>query len=324
METKRCGRIRVAGLVAAGVLLLLTAGCLENRIVVNVNPDGSGNLVVARVFSRQVVTLVTTMMDEQKKMMRQARGELPPELKTDPFFNLKAIEREARTYGKGVTLVKAERYDQDGDRGFVAVYAFKDVTALHLAPPNPIAMLGRPDNAMGEEPEPGKAFFFAFEKAGGKDGAAKLTIKPPAPPDKEEPDDAEPDTEAATPQQRRMNPELQGLMQGGNVFGLTGTETTDEAMQIVMRGLNLSITVEVNGKVAQSTATHPVADRPGRFRLLELDMNARLASPEGRQLLKRLAGGSGGRDPEIFFARLQTPGPGALIECGKDAAIEFK
>jgi hypothetical protein len=145
-------RLRAMCLTAVMVLLFMVeVGCVKSKIVVYVNPDGSGHIVVSRLFDQTTVVSVEAMHaranagdqvgdadsdDADDAMARKAKQsvDVKPRGPVDTIFNEKALRREANTYGTGVKLVRAQRLDADGGRGFIAVYSFQDVNDVFIAP----------------------------------------------------------------------------------------------------------------------------------------------------------------------------------------------
>jgi len=99
---------------------LLSAGCIKIRLTVQLNEDGSGQVIEDIVFGEKIV-------DAGKRLK-----DLPSieELTSD-----EQLKRRAAHMGKGVKLVSKKVEKQtDGSVRLVATYAFEDINALKLAP----------------------------------------------------------------------------------------------------------------------------------------------------------------------------------------------
>jgi hypothetical protein len=116
-------------MVAAGfaVLALLGAGCIESKMVVTVNKDGTGTIVSEDYMSPQM----TGMMEQFSQMgaVSNAAGAKP-----DPLAMFAdQIEKKGAELGGKAKLVKKEaKTNAAGWKGFCLTYAFEDVTQVLL------------------------------------------------------------------------------------------------------------------------------------------------------------------------------------------------
>lgn len=109
--------------VAVAAFVVLFGGCVTNRVTIQINPDGSGQIVVARLLNHVAVENV-----------REWRGQAGKDKSQDPFFDMRMLRREVRMYGTGISLVEARRMDLDGGRGFIAVYSFRNIADVAIVP----------------------------------------------------------------------------------------------------------------------------------------------------------------------------------------------
>lgn len=109
-------------------LLLGATGCYEENARVVVFPDGSGRIVVTRQFTPAAVRLIETQASMGGGMADSVRSE-------GMFFSEKQLKADAkRLFGKGVRFVSAQRVDQHGGRGSIALYAFDKIDGVVLQP----------------------------------------------------------------------------------------------------------------------------------------------------------------------------------------------
>ena len=253
---------RIGQLALALGLLLGVSGCYEQHTRVIVYPDGSGRIVVSRLFPATTVRLIE-LQASQAGMADNLRAE-------DLFYSEARLKRDARTlFGKGVRFVAARRVETNGNRGSVALYAFDKVDGLALAPDrlseNSMSAMGGSsdeeddadqtaeveqeatagdEGAEDEQPynRGGAAYRFAFAPG----PQPRLTVKVPkalrtAPEDN--------DSEMTDRYEEMMSNSLeempdefrQSLTAGGNPLQLTGRETPVELIVKFFKGMRLSI-----------------------------------------------------------------------------------
>lgn len=113
--------------VGVAALAMLGAGCIESRMVVTVNKDGTGTLVTEDFMSPQM----TGMMESFSQMgaVSNAAGATP-----DPLAMFAdQIEKKGAELGGKAKLVKKEaKANAAGWKGFALTYAFDDVTQVLL------------------------------------------------------------------------------------------------------------------------------------------------------------------------------------------------
>jgi len=161
-------------MVAAGLaaLAMLGAGCLESRMVVTVNKDGTGTIVSEDYLSPQM----TGMMEQFSQMGASTNAGA----KTDPLAMFAdQIEKKGAELGGKAKLVKKEaKSNAAGWKGFALTYTFEDVTQVLLP-------IGGGDQEKDEKEN------FKVEFKPGSRAVLKLVPPPKAP--------AAPAAEEATP-----------------------------------------------------------------------------------------------------------------------------
>lgn len=108
---------------AFGLLLaacLCSVGCIKIRLTVQLNEDGSGQVVEDIVFGEKIV---------------DAAKRLPNVPSIEDLTSDAQLQRRVAHMGKGVTLVgKKVEKQTDGSVRLVATYAFQDINDVKLAP----------------------------------------------------------------------------------------------------------------------------------------------------------------------------------------------
>ena len=160
--------------VAAGLaaLAMLGAGCLESKMVVTVNKDGTGTIVSEDFMSPQM----TGMMEQFSQMGASTNAGAKP----DPLAMFSdQIEKKGAELGGKAKLVKKEaKSNAAGWKGFALTYTFDDVTQVLLP-------IGGGDQEKDEKEN------FKVEFTPGNRAVLKLVPPPQAP--------AAPAAEEATP-----------------------------------------------------------------------------------------------------------------------------
>src|SRR5712692_6901981 len=109
-----------SGLVLAASLTL--GGCFQSTTLVKINGDGSGTI--------EQTTLFTAAALVQMRQLASFGG--GPSRRFDPLSEEQA-RTAAATLGPGVTYVSSAPIKTDGAEGRAAVYAFDDVSKLHVS-----------------------------------------------------------------------------------------------------------------------------------------------------------------------------------------------
>ena len=302
-------RRRAAAALCAALAFCL-CGCVKQKIVLRVKPDGTGNIIVSRVFARELVA----MYEAQAK---EAEGST--HLPKDPFYNEQALRHLSGQFGPGVRFVKAKRYDRAGARGFVALYAFTNIATVFVNPdmlaPQPELSLDVFDDDDEIEIAEREEGAIGFELARGAE--PRVTVRLP-----EYPGPVAHDAEDAPSDERFSDaapvpgglPGQAGaaeeLMAGGNPYGFTGDESEAEIMQRVLRGMRVELVIEAVG-----------ANVP-RVSLVDLDIGRLVQSARGRRIMED-GGPFGGEDFTDFVGQIQGL-PGVRIETNRQVVVRFR
>jgi uncharacterized protein YneF (UPF0154 family) len=331
--------IRLSCRLAACIVLacsMFVCGCFKNKVHVRVNKDGSADIVMTRIFSKEAVLGFEAQQKQMKKMMEDnpMAGEMESKMAKDPFYNEAALKRMAKRFGPGVTFVKAHKYDKDGARGAVAQYKVQNIddmvinTQYLLSDPSMFMGMGMgmdegtDDEAMDRAEEmmagKGEAIDFSFSTG----AVSKLTIQIPA----YEVSNMEVSDEDAKEMDQPAFGGGQGgefgtMMAMGNPYGFTGKETQGQVMRTVFKGMQAELSVEVSGEVVKSSAKFAAANKPGKYYLINLDMDRVFADPKSAKNFspEQLFGDS----PEEFLGNMSTI-KGVMVETNRMVVIEFK
>jgi hypothetical protein len=113
--------MRTAALAAALLPTIVFAGCFQSNVLVKVNADGSGSI--------ETQTLLTSAAVAQVQQLSGAFGGGKP---VELFSEQQARDVGARM-GDGVTMVSTRALKTADAEGREAIYAFQDVTKVHIS-----------------------------------------------------------------------------------------------------------------------------------------------------------------------------------------------
>jgi hypothetical protein len=317
-------------------MLLSLSGCIKSKVTVFVNPDGSGHLVVSRLFGRQTVEAIEVQrqqMDAMEMPDVPATDEMKTRMKNDPFYDEKALQKEARSYGAGVKLAKSRRVDIDGGRGAIAVYSFKDVNDVFVS-----ADIGRFRNMMYGGGMPDMDGDDGAEDGGrrGKGGlefslqtgeVSRLKILLPAfEPSDDDEEESSPSAEPGEDDDGESGGEDMaecfdpGMMAYQMPAGLDYRYAQQWSGNVMAQGTAVMVEVVVNGRIVTSSASHTNSANHGRIVLLDMDSSRR--DKKGKYP---------GRMEDLLnsgdFSRLMsglTKVPGAVVETNREVIVVFK
>jgi len=260
----------------------MLGGCIKNKVKIIVDEDGSGHLIVSRIFGKEMVDAYEQQM-EQMEMQMPASVQMPE----DPFYNEEQIKMEAGQYGPGVEFLKAKKYSRDGNRGYVAVYKFADINEIFVNLDNSQTLTQSMTPSMpGMEAEmqvaekSENAISFELER----DEINKLHVDVPEYPAPKK--DAAEIADDAADQPAFDAPETQMMVQQmeatGNPYGITGKETRGEMIKKIMKGLAFSVSLQVRAPEQDADAEHVRTTSKGdnRYVLLNMDMDQMLTDDE--------------------------------------------
>jgi hypothetical protein len=223
-------------LVAALGVFGLT-GCLQDEKIVKLKPDGSGTIEETVTMSKETVAMMEGMAGMGGEAKKDAKKPYEPD-----EAKLKAA---AEKMGTGVTFVSAKPVDTEKGKGFVAVYAFKDINTVKLGQdPGEMMADAGPMKAEAKQEQP-VTFKFA------KGTPAELKIYMPEPKGK--------DPKAPAPAEGKED--MQQM----------------EMMKQFFKDMKMTMAVEVVGTIKETNAEYK---NGSRVTLVEMDFNKLLADPE--------------------------------------------
>lgn len=308
-----------------GVVLgaLALTGCLQQKIVVQVNPDGSGKVVLSRYFTPEGVAMVEASMKQMEEAMSSGEfGGMGGSPVDNPFFNEAAAEAQAALFGPHAKFEKAVEIKKNGNRGFAAVYSFDDVNELHVPFELQSTMMVVSMGMMGGQGM-GMALDDILEMTGGSaaefimsDG--QLKIKLPsfvANPPKTVPTNSLEELSS----DENMEMVMAMSMMGPGMGGAAGNpQNPQEAFDAVYGSSGFSLAVQLKGAKDTLQVSHPDKNKKNRFTLYELDF-----SQLGKALPGLMANGSMfGQDGNMLD---ELNGyPGVVLETNETVTIEFE
>jgi hypothetical protein len=238
----------------AGVALVAacSAACIGVDVLVKVKGDGSGT--VEKSLTMNPVALAEMGQTMKAKGSTSAKTTDPAklsdkELLTGPF-DPEELKKEAARMGEGVTFVSATPVREKEKVGVKAVFAFKDVNKLKVNQ-KPMAADGP-----GAKASPDDDIKFTLGRQGGnavlKLASKGLDLKPGTKKPKESP----------PPGMEQM---AKGMM---------------EMMKPMLKGLRITIAVEVDGTVVKTNSAYASGSR---VTYLDMDFGALLADEKALQ-----------------------------------------
>jgi hypothetical protein len=276
--------MRFGGMALALICLL---GCIQVNTVVKLKPDGSGSV-------EETLFVTKASMQGLQAMMKEMGGMLPEEGVSAENFNLldEARLREIADHmGEGVSYVSGEKTTTDEGEGYRATYAFSDVNKLRLnmnpCDKAPSGLGGAASVSVGKEA------FVTFRFVKGPPAILRVTM----------PEDMS--TENLQPPK---------VMERLNADDAQAAMVADKVKE-VSRGTKVSISLEVEGDIVRTNATH----RQGsRITLMEVDLGKLF---EDRENLKKLSQ----RKPKNLkdAEKLLKDLPGIKVELNPELTIEF-
>lgn len=304
------------GLLAAA-LLALAGGCVRNKIVIRVKPDGSGDILVTRILSRETVRMAEMQIEQMRAHMGTMGGEIPE----DPFYNEESLKQEAVWFGPEVEYVGSRKIQQDGARGSLTHYRFADIRKVTLRPESfgmetaqrSMIMMG----GMMQEPPPAispeRAFTFEFEPG----ESARVTVRPPVYPKPLTMDAGRSGMNMAQMQQG-MSSWLQQMGTTESPFGLTGQESPSEAMAKLLKDTELEVQIDIVGELIETDARYPEADRPTRFTLLRVRPEVIAQDEDPERFFEAMD------EDSLPFLGLMVGMPESRIETNRTVSIRFQ
>lgn len=256
---------------------LLSTSCLKLDLTFTIRPDGRGGLEMTAAIRKDTVAAYAAMMNP----MRQQTN-------TEGAFRdslMKELEKLGGKIVKGAYLARTEPIDSKDWEGVRAFFTVEDVNALtaDVMAANPMS---------GSSGDGDDELDFSFKP--GTDGSpAVITVKLPVVDEKKE----------STPS------EIAGE-------GMDLTPDQVKALLLDLRGLKISVAIEVEGELLSSDAPEVAGSRSI---LLAMDFDEMMAS--------LLESGRLFASPSFTLADLQELGPevpGLVMPKGSEVRIEFR
>lgn len=248
--------------------------------------ESSTTVKVKRDGSGQVVVaeyMAPSMVQMMSGMQGMGATNAPATPDVSAMFK-ESAEKKTAGFGPGVTLTSfAPSTNATGWVGYQAVYAFPKIEDLNLA-------------VGGDDSEDSAKAKYTCKFTPG--AVAKLEIIPPPIPA------AEPEKTPAT--EAGAQPEMDPAAMMG-------------MMAPMMKGMRMSLTIEVEGKIANTSATFKEGDN--KVVVMDLPMDALLANPEGAKLI---GASQGSKDMPLEQIRKLNAAGVKIEDPTKPLVIEFK
>ena len=285
---------RTGSFMAGLLCILVTAGCVENAMLLKVKKDGSGSITYRVFMSKDILDMMQGMAAGMAAEMGEG-AEVP---EVDPFAEMK--EGLAGQFGDAAKLVSSrDTENKKGWKGFEAVYAFDDVNQLNLAD---IQSMEGSGPSMGEV---GTPYRFAF--TGGDVATLKIVPATAA----MEPEEAE----------AALDQAAEGLGAEGLGAEMEGMQAMGEAglamMKPMMEGMRVSFLVMVDGEVVETNSRFQSSKRPNVITLMDISMDKVFDHPEASKLMMQ------GENDVAKLAELNVPGV-RLEDPTQEITVSFK
>ncbi len=224
------------------------SGCFQVDTVVRVNPDGSGTVVETMMLSKK-------MLAQMNEMMQGFAGEGGAKPQPIDLYEPAKLKAEAASMGAGVSFKSAKRAETADYSGYTVTYAFRDINKLKL---------NQQKGAPSGDRASSSPVLFHLKKG----SQAKLTI--------EMPKNKTADKNVEMPKEENEAPPAN-----------KGTIPDEEAKKLLetFMGMKMALTVEVNGAIVQTNATHRAGNR---ITIVDLDLAKFGSSLPQMEKLKQL------------------------------------
>jgi hypothetical protein len=215
--------------------------------VIDLKPDGSGTIVQETGLTSQALAMIKGFGAANQ----QQGGEKPPEI-----FGEEQARKAADAMG--VTFVSGEPFSGNGMEGYRARFSFTDITKVKMSMDQSAAQLTTPDAKPKEPP-----FSFTFDK---KPASSLLTIQLA-------------DAAMGGP---KLLPEMPGAGAGGDADKAQAAQALG-MMKMMMSGLFVDVSMNVNGKIVNSTAPYVEGSR---VTLMQIDFDKLMADAASLEKLQ--------------------------------------
>lgn len=264
---------RIALLLLMGATVGLLTGCIEQTVLIKVNPDGSGVVRTRMLMNTAAMEQAARQMAESMAASMGGDGNvtMTESSSSESLFNRDELAATARQMGEGVQLLRAKEISRNGKQGFLAEYGFRDISKLRLS------SLGG-DQAKGGNAQPQYRFEFAPASQG---VPASLTVVPRW---------SGQEGGGATPMMPPTDPGMPPGAPGGGMDQLPPEQ--QQMMNLMFSGMVFSIYLQVNGDVIETNASHRMYQTPNAITLFYLDMEQLMQAAGQMQQVMQASGSS--------------------------------
>lgn len=224
-------KLKVLSLLGLAFILLLPS-CLEYETTLTLNQDGSGTITEEVMLTPQVLGMLGLGAPQG--------GDNP----LDAWKKEENVQKKAASYGKGVTLVKAEDLKgKDGAKGLRLIYNFRDINDVTWNPSGNLdSMMSFQADDLEFESKEQEVVTFLFKNG-------RLIVQLPNPEKDEQIEDVE------------------GIDPDGPMVA---------EMKKQMKGMKMSAKIVIADGIAKTTASH---HKDKTISLYELDMDEMMKKP---------------------------------------------
>ncbi|NTV66645.1 MAG: hypothetical protein HGB06_02990 [Chlorobaculum sp.] len=246
MILQSISRVSLLSRLAAFMLLLALSGCIQMHTTVHVKKDGSGTIEQKMLFTG----MLSEVMNSPGESGESSEKPAPP--------SEKQLTEMAAEFGPEVRAIDAKRIDNKKEQGFVVTYAFDDIEKVRIGNAQQMSMnhsadstAVKSDSTSTQKPET----WFTF--------AMKRGTHP----------------ELVISKQAELHASSSNISSPGSKakVGKKEQEQMLAMMSAFLRGLKMSVTVVVDGRVIRSDASYRLGNR---ITLYSLDFDKLLARPD--------------------------------------------
>jgi hypothetical protein len=229
------------------LMTIFLSGCIQDTIVINVKPDGSGTIEETFLLSNSMFdmmeSIVGTMaahrkeegVQDNKNATKGSTEKEATETRDDAIAKMvKDAEKQAETFGAAVKFVSAKPLKTDTAGGYSAVYAFQDINQVMVNQD----LGSRRDGQKAEKSNSPEAEYLQFKFTRGS--TAKLVVTLPA--------------------QKEASGDKSGAPDNGRTAeGKSGKEASaqsPEMMKNIFQDMKVKIALQFQGTIINTNATY--------------------------------------------------------------------
>ncbi len=259
--------------------LIIFSGCIKVNTTIKVNKDGSGIIEQLVLMSPQAIEMMTQFMSSFQDSTGQAEK--------FSIYNEEDVKNDAKDFGDNVKFVSAEEVVVDGWEGYNAVYAFDNLNELQM---NADLNDKIPSDFEEEEEQNNDEYIFKFIPG----DVAQIII--------DRPEELDTPAEEETGDEYDESQEENGEM--------------NEQMLQMMKGMAMDISLELNGEIVETNASHVDGSR---VTLLSIDFDELFKNKESLEMFKK-------NPPDDIeeLSKMVKDVPGIKLELQKPVIIKFK